>query len=266
MKRTLCVILSVLLVLCGLSGCGKKADKAGSGAAQPAVSDLVDPKPSSVREDPPEEPQEAPPEEVPQRPYTTTFDYPVSEVTDDILILVNKTHPLAEDYRAEDMVTVSSCDPGVGTKETRMMRKVAADALEVLIDGAAKDGFDIVMRTGYRSYDYQANLFASYAAKHGEEQANTYSARPGQSEHQTGLCCDVGVPGKSLTSFNGSKEADWLAENCWRYGFILRYPADKTDITGYIYESWHIRYVGEEVASIMHEEGIATFEEYLGIL
>ncbi len=208
--------------------------------------------------------------EVPEEPAlpmmeTSLDDYPLSTPTDDILVLVNKTHPVTRDYVAPDLVTVASCDNSVGNADTKKMRKVAADAIEELIAGAKDAGYNIVMRTGYRSYDYQDYLFNSYAANYGEEEANTYSARPGQSEHQTGWCCDVGRPGYGLTSFDGTDEAAWVADNCWRYGFILRYPADKTDITGYIYESWHIRYVGLEVAKYIYDNGL-TLEEYLGIL
>ena len=196
---------------------------------------------------------------------TSLDDYPLDTATDDILVLVNKTHPVTREYVAPDLVTVEHCDQSVGNADTKKMRKVAAEAIEELIAGAKEDGFDIVMRTGYRSYDYQDYLFSSYAANYGEAEANTYSARPGQSEHQTGWCCDVGRPGYGLTSFDGTKEADWIAENSWKYGFILRYPADKTDITGYIYESWHIRYVGKDAAQYIYENGL-TLEEYLGIL
>ena len=205
--------------------------------------------------------------ETPTLPTMTTqlSEYPLSTPTDDVLVLVNKTHPLTRDYVPPDLVTVEHCDPNVGTADTKKMRKIAADAIEELIAGAKKDGIDIVMRTGYRSYDYQANLFANYAASYGEAEANTYSARAGQSEHQSGWCCDVGVLGRGLTSFDGSPEAAWVEKHCWEYGFILRYPQDKTAVTGYIYESWHIRYVGKDAAKYIYDNAL-TLEEYLGIL
>ena len=258
-RRTLLLGLLVLALL--LTGCRHREKPAaespsdgGSGAAaEMPGGDAA----GSESEEP----------DAPQLPVmeTSLSDYPLSTPTDDILVLVNKTHPVTRDYVADDLVTVEHCDPSVGNKDTKKMRKVAADAIEELIAGAKEDGFDIVMRTGYRSYDYQDYLFSSYAANYGEAEANTYSARPGQSEHQTGWCCDVGRPGYGLTSFDGTAEADWIAENSWKYGFILRYPADKTDITGYIYESWHIRYVGTDAAQYIYENGL-TLEEYLGIL
>lgn len=195
-------------------------------------------------------------------------DTPVtSEVTDDWLILANKTHHLSEDYWPGDMVTVSSCVEGVGNNDTKKMRKVAADALEELIKGAADAGYQIKMRTGFRSYSYQASLFSSYAQKNGEEAANKYSARAGESEHQTGLCCDVSSPsvGWSISyEYGKTDEGKWLTEHCHEYGFIVRYLEGKEDITGYNYEPWHIRYVGVDAATEIFNKGIC-FEEYLGI-
>jgi len=197
-------------------------------------------------------------------PNTTTTEdlYPLTTTDDDILVLVNKTHPMTSSYVANDFVTVEHCDPDVGNKETRKMRKVAADAFEELYAAAQDAGYTILMRTGYRSYEYQTTLYNNYVSKNGEAKANTYSAKPGQSEHQTGLCCDVGRPGKGLTTFDGTDEAKWVEENAWKYGFIVRFPEGKTDITGYIYESWHIRYVGKDAAKLIYEHNW-TLEEYL---
>ena len=200
----------------------------------------------------------------PEWPDTSTTEdmYPLTTPDDDILVLVNKTHPMTKDYVADDLVTVEHCDQDIGNTDTRKMRKVAADAFEELYAGAKDAGYNILMRTGYRSYTYQTSLYNNYVSKHGEKEANTYSAKPGQSEHQTGLCCDVGRKGKGLTTFDGTEEAKWIAENAWKYGFILRFPEGKSDITGYIYESWHIRYVGKDAAKIIYEHNW-TLEEYL---
>lgn len=116
--------------------------------------------------------------------------------------------------------------------------------------------------SGYRSYQYQTQLYNNYVNQHGEEEANTFSAKPGFSEHQTGLTFD-------LKDFNGQLVEDpitsqWIKDNCAKYGFILRYPEGKEDITGYIYEPWHLRYVGEEAANqIMNNN--TTLEQYLGV-
>lgn len=193
---------------------------------------------------------------------------PISSVDDNILLLVNKTHPLSRDYAADDMVTVDRTVDGVGTAETHMMRKAAADAMNRLIDGAEQAGYSIKLRTAYRSYDYQDTLFNSYASKHGEEEANKFSARPGESEHQTGMCADVSSPSVSYGlsySYGETEEGKWLSEHAHEYGYIIRYLKDKEDITGYVYEPWHIRYVGTDAAAEIYEKGICL-EEYLGIL
>lgn len=116
--------------------------------------------------------------------------------------------------------------------------------------------------SGYRSYQYQTQLYNNYVNQHGEEEANTFSAKPGFSEHQTGLTFD-------LKDFNGQLVEDpitsqWIKDNCAKYGFIIRYPEGKEDITGYIYEPWHLRYVGEDVANQIMNNNI-TLEQYLGV-
>ena len=209
---------------------------------------------------------EAPAEE-PETPASSGSASVTSSVTDDWLVLANKTHHLSEDYWPGDMVTVSSYVEGVGNSDTKKMRKVAADALDELIKGAADAGYQIKMRTGFRSYSYQASLFSSYAQRNGEEAANKYSARAGESEHQTGLCCDVSSPsvGWGISyDYGKTDEGKWLAAHCHEYGFILRYLEGKEDITGYVYEPWHIRYVGKDAAAEIFNKGIC-FEEYLGI-
>lgn len=122
-------------------------------------------------------------------------------------------------------------------------------------------GLNIPLVSGYRSYETQENLYNKYVKKDGEKKANTYSAKPGESEHQTGLAFDIGSVDRS---FANTIEAKWLAENAYLYGFIVRYPKGKTDITGYIYEPWHVRYLGEKKAKDVYLSGL-TLEEYLGV-
>ena len=187
---------------------------------------------------------------------------PLTEDTGDILMIVNKEFSLSEDYKPNDLTKVEHCDFSVGSDECHQLKKEPAEAIEEMFSAAREDGYEIVMRTGYRSYGYQAALYESYKEKDGEEAADKYSARPGTSEHQSGLCCDVGVEGNDLNAFEGTDEAKWIADNSWKYGFVVRYPEDKEDITGYMYEAWHIRYVGKEAAEYMHEKNM-TLEEYL---
>ena len=126
---------------------------------------------------------------------------------------------------------------------------------------AKNDGRSLSICSGFRSYSYQATLYNNYVARDGKAAADTYSARPGHSEHQTGLAADINYAGDW---FNTTPEAKWLAENCHKYGFIIRYPKGKDDITGYKYEGWHVRYLGEELAGLVHDSGL-TLEEYFAI-
>ena len=126
---------------------------------------------------------------------------------------------------------------------------------------AKKDGYSLTIVSGFRSYSYQGQLYNNYVARDGKAAADTYSARPGHSEHQTGLAMDIN---NASSSFNNTPEAKWIAENCYKYGFILRYPKGKENITGYMYESWHVRYLGKQLAKEVCDSGL-TLEEFLCI-
>ncbi len=126
---------------------------------------------------------------------------------------------------------------------------------------AADLGLTIYISSGFRSYDYQAGLYQRYVERDGKEAADRYSARPGYSEHQSGLAFDLNT---ITDDFKDTDEGRWVAENCYKYGFIIRYPADKEDVTGYMYEPWHIRYLGTEIAEDVYSSGLCL-EEYLGI-
>ncbi|HEY9569381.1 MAG TPA: M15 family metallopeptidase [Metalysinibacillus sp.] len=144
----------------------------------------------------------------------------------------------------------------------------ARKAMDELIAAAKQQGFILSAFSGYRSYDYQTTLYDNYVARDGKDAADRYSARPGYSEHQTGLVYDVGEVGREdiwLTEQFGESEAGiWIRDNAHKYGFIMRYPKGKEDITGYMYESWHFRYVGEDVATKIAKAN-STLEEYLEI-
>lgn len=182
----------------------------------------------------------------------------------DILILVNKAN------RAP-AVPMALVKPDVTpTKEAYSeniyMRPEAASALEELFEGAAQDGITLYATSGYRSYSTQKAIFDRKLEKMSEKAANASVAKPGYSEHQTGLAMDLEgqtTLGTGLTeAFGESPEGIWVAENCYKYGFIIRYPKGKTNITGYIYEPWHVRYVGREAAAEIKELDV-TFEEYI---
>lgn len=160
------------------------------------------------------------------------------------ILLVNKDYGLPPTFGNGD-------DPTALAKLQQLQRDAQAQGINI------SNSY-----SGYRSYQYQTQLYNNYVNQHGEEEANTFSAKPGFSEHQTGLTFD-------LKDFNGQLVEDpitsqWIKDNCAKYGFILRYPEGKEDITGYIYEPWHLRYVGEEVANqIMNNN--TTLEQYLGV-
>ena len=159
------------------------------------------------------------------------------------VLIVNKTYPLPRSY-----------GPGGLTDECE-------SAFEEMQEAAAEEGLDLYVASGFRSYELQASLYQRYCDRDGKAAADTYSARPGHSEHQTGLAIDL----NSISSdFAYTAEGQWVGEHCWEYGFILRYPADKVDITGYMYEPWHIRYLGRDTAKAVYESGLCL-EEYLGV-
>ncbi len=159
------------------------------------------------------------------------------------ILIANKTYALPASY-----------NPGGILPE-------AQDAFDKMAAAAAEDGLTFTIVSGFRSYDFQKQLYTNYCNRDGKEAADRYSARAGHSEHQTGLAMDINCAG---AAFNDTPEAKWIAANCWKYGFILRYPQDKEDVTGYMYESWHVRYLGEEWAKTIYDSGL-TLEEYFHI-
>jgi hypothetical protein len=160
----------------------------------------------------------------------------------DGILIANKTYPLPQSYA-----------PGWDAE--------ASAQLNVMFEAAKQDGIRLFVKSGYRSYVDQKVIYNGYVKRDGKAAADTYSARPGHSEHQTGLAFDL----NSLSiSFENTAEGKWLAENCYKYGFIIRYPKGKENITGYIYEPWHVRYLGTEKAKAVYESGLCL-EEFLGI-
>ena len=173
-------------------------------------------------------------------PYVAPIEPEITYING--ILIANKTYPLPTTY-----------NPGVDP--------VANTALQEMFAAAKTEGLELFVRSGFRSYTTQKNLYNKYVARDGQAQADRYSARPGYSEHQTGLSFDIN---KANSSFEGTPEAIWLAENCYKYGFIIRYPQGKEHITGYIYEPWHIRYLGVDIATAVYNSGLCL-EEYLGI-
>lgn len=180
----------------------------------------------------------------------------------DILAPVDKQHRLPADCAPGDLVALPGAYTAVA--HDQLMRAEAADAAVRLFEGAIADGVYIYAVSSYRSYDDQVVTFNYHVGNLGEEEAARISARPGHSEHQLGTTTDVvsASSGYTLDGFVGTAEADWVAENAWRYGFIVSYPPGMESVTGYVYEPWHIRYVGEAVAADVQDSGM-TLGQYL---
>lgn len=192
-------------------------------------------------------------------------DKKIVDNPNDLLVLVNKENNLLPTYVPEDLVIPNVPFSFQGEDQKKYLRKDAAQALEALIAKAREEGHEILAVSGYRSYERQKSIFLGNVKKHGFTQANTFSALPGQSEHQTGLAMDVSSASVNYTlsnSFAETPEGKWLNENAHLFGFIIRYPRDKVQITGYQYEPWHIRYVGMEAATEIKMNNL-TLEEYL---
>lgn len=154
------------------------------------------------------------------------------------------------------------------TADEKYVSNAMAGPLEKMATGAAKANVTLDLESGYRSYAFQVNLYDSYVSEQGRSSADEQSARPSYSEHQTGLAADLGGSDKHCDvaqCFGSTAAGKWLAANAYKYGFIVRYPAGKQQITGYIWEPWHVRYVGPELSNAMHRRGITTLEEFFGL-
>ncbi len=187
--------------------------------------------------------------------------YMVPENAEEYLVLVNKTNSVDADYVPDDLVNISDTrDDG---RATQKMRKTAAKALDAMFIEMRAAGYtDVSVTSAFRSYEYQGELYNNYVANHGQAEADTFSAKPGKSEHQTGLCADLHNLPSAVTAFADEEAYKWLRENAWKFGFILRFPEDKTEITGYMFEPWHYRFVGRNDAWKIHSAGLCL-EEYL---
>ena len=185
---------------------------------------------------------------------------------DSMLVLVNKNYALNEDYEPSDLVLPNVLSTDYNQNQNIYLRKEAAIHLEQLFYAAQNEaGLTLLARSGYRSYQTQISLYDRYVSQNGTEKADTFSARAGHSEHQTGLAMDVtadSVNRQLVTDFGITPEGIWLKENAHRFGYIIRYLEGREDETGYQYEPWHIRYVGVEAATEIYENNW-ILEQYL---
>lgn len=245
-RRTIAAAAGIVVVVIAAIAIGA-ASSAGTDEAVPAAS--VSQTPSATPT--PEETRPTP--DVPAEPAVVpSFDKSARSIDDpnSIWLVVNKLRPLnPADYAPADLVSL----PG------GQMRAESAAAFTVMADAAAAQGFSIIAASAYRSFAEQTAIYAG---------DDNLTARPGYSEHQTGLTVDIATPTgecRIYQCFGDMAEGVWLRDNAWQYGFLLRYPADKTAVTGYDFEPWHFRYIGVDLATEMHNTGITTLEEFFGL-
>lgn len=176
----------------------------------------------------------------------------------DGVLIANKTYSLPSDFIPQDPEV-----PVTSQRSTTSLDRTLMSAWRTMQADASSQGINIYIASAYRSYSYQVNLYNSYVARDGKAAADTYSSRPGNSEHQTGLCFDL----NSIDdSFGDTAEGRWVNDNCYKYGFCIRFPKGKDAYTGYQYESWHLRYVGKDLAEKLYNNGNwISLEEYFGI-
>lgn len=186
--------------------------------------------------------------------YTTTKNSPYKNTN---YIIANKYYYLGKDYVPNNLEKIDSkysINNGILVHDAKV-------EFEQMAKQAQKEGYTIRAISTYRSYDYQNRLYNNYIEKDGKQSADRYSARPGFSEHQTGLAVDVDNIKETYTNFGKTKEFIWMQENAYKYGFILRYTKETEFITGYLNEEWHYRYVGTNISTYIHNNPM-TYEEY----
>lgn len=249
-----------MLVALALSGC---ATGGATAAEHPRRSGSFHSKPSRSAE--PETARPTP--TVTPPPASAGFDKSAQSIDDpaSTWVVANKSRDLKpQTYAPTDLVY-----PDVTYVNRQPMRQEVATALVAMFAaGKAEAGLRFSVQSAYRSYDSQVSVYDDDVARNGRAYADTDTARPGHSEHQTGLAVDISaVPAKcSLAAcFAQTPQGEWLAENAWRWGFLLRYPADKVAVTGFTFEPWHYRYIGVPLAAELHATHVTTLEEFFGV-
>lgn len=189
-----------------------------------------------------------------------SFDKKQYSLTDpaSLWVITNKKHPLnPKTYAPNDLTAV-----GGG----QYMRAAAATALGRMIADAKTAGYTLTPASGYRSYNTQVGVYNNEVKSYGKSVADSESARPGYSEHQTGWAMDLSSGGCNISDcFGSTPGGKWATANAYKYGFLLRYPADKVDVTGYRHETWHFRYIGVSLATELHKQGVKTLEEFFNV-
>jgi D-alanyl-D-alanine carboxypeptidase len=242
------IILVILVVVCAFGVLF--LNKSGRPDELPAVSSNTDTAPSD--------------------PTPKPFDANEFSTTDasSPWVVVNKQHSLNPKTFTPKLVVPNVALKGSASASNMNVSSQMAPALLSLFAAAKNAGHELKLSSGYRSYDYQVTVYNRIVAAKGQDQADKESARPGYSEHQTGLAADVAPrSGKCdlAQCFGTTPEGKWVAANAYKYGFIIRYPNDKVTITGYEYEPWHLRYVGVSLATEMHTKDTETLEEFFDV-
>lgn len=195
----------------------------------------------------------------PIEPLIEDYNDPTS-----LWVVVNKDYPLTnQDYKPTDLTLMTSKSRADKGNDERSIRAAVAADFNNLIAAANAAGYDLIIGSGFRPYSLQAYYYNHYVSVSGEAEANKYSAKPGQSEHQTGLAVDLTLRSMECyltTCFGDTSAGKWLAAHAVDYGFIIRYPADKAEITKYEYEPWHIRYIGKPLAKALQQSGLTLDE------
>ena len=205
---------------------------------------------------------------MPPTPALTDYLYPRFTIdwANQPYVVVNKLRTLNPiDFAPANLVVMPSSE-SLDNSRQLVLAPSAANALVLMAEQMQNDGYgQLFVNSAYRTYDYQADLFESKIRQYGLAGALVRSAKAGHSEHQTGLAVDVSVPAQGcviMTCFGKTEAGKWVAENSWRFGFIVRYEEETTAITGYSYEPWHLRFLGQELAAEYSKKGIQTLEEF----
>lgn len=197
---------------------------------------------------------------------TESFDKSKYSIDDpsSVWIVVNKKRPIPTTFTPDGLMTPNVRRDSSDSDSEQQVRQEVGSAIESMFADSKKEGLDLMLASGYRSAALQKTYYDGYVARDGQAAADRYSARPGTSEHQTGLAFDVARSDRKCyleICFTETAEGKWLAANAYKYGLILRYQNGKEDITGYQYEPWHFRYVGAELAEQINKSG-QTLEEF----
>ena len=248
LMRKKIIFTSLVIVISALAAAGYMLFGSAEKASAPTT-------PTTSQQEVKDIPKATPPAPAPDPvPAFNKQKYPLDQ-PGSLWVVVNKKRPLPSNYAPAGLTSA-----GVG-----LLRAEAASALNGLLTASSNAGYPMSILSTYRSYSSQQSTYNGWVTRDGQALADTYSARPGHSEHQTGLAVDLGNGTCNLeTCFGNTPAGQWLAANAHKYGFIIRYPNGKQNITGYQYEPWHLRYLGSELSSEIYKTG-QVMEEYFGL-